>query len=221
MPVPLRAKDMPYPMQDRTWKVYDYFLETAIQMPKSAGIIVNTVETLEKTALNAILDGQCTPGEPAPRIYCIGPLIVSSDGSRSGENRHDCLNWLDMQPKGSVVFLSFGSLGKFSASQLKEMALGLEKSGVRGSWREQEIEDTLQNLGSSTESRVCRWICESLWVELGSRSDPCRGANVGLASLCRQKLYKVSVVEELKVALAVEAEDYGLVSVEELEKLVS
>ncbi|KAJ0052257.1 hypothetical protein Pint_01171 [Pistacia integerrima] len=66
MPVPLRAKDMPYPMQDRTWKVYDYFLETAIQMPRSAGIIVNTVETLEKTALNAILDGQCTPGEPAP-----------------------------------------------------------------------------------------------------------------------------------------------------------
>ncbi|KAJ0086800.1 hypothetical protein Patl1_07072 [Pistacia atlantica] len=247
MPVPLRAKDMPYPMQDRTRKVYHYFLETAIQMPKSAGIIVNTVETLEKTALNAILDGQCTPRQPAPRIYCIEPLIVSSDGSRSGESRHECLNWLDMQPKGSVVFLSFGSLGKFSAPQLKEMALGLEKSGVRFLWvvrpPEGAVDAILESLlpqGFLERTRDRGYVAKSWAPQVQVLSHESVGGFVchcgwnsvleairgGVPMLvwplyAENKLNKVSVVEELKVALAVEAEDDGLVSAEELEKLIT
>ncbi|GAV72729.1 UDPGT domain-containing protein, partial [Cephalotus follicularis] len=113
-------------------KVYEYFLETAIQMPKSAGIMVNTVETLEQRALKAILHGESTSGDPAAPIYCIGPLIVASEGS--GKDKHECLNWLDKQPSRRVLFLSFGSLGKFSTEQLKEMALGLERSRVRFLW---------------------------------------------------------------------------------------
>ncbi|XP_044502502.1 UDP-glycosyltransferase 71B2-like [Mangifera indica] len=83
---------------------------------KSAGIIVNTVETLKETTLKAILEGLYTPGEPAPRIYCIGPLIVSRDKSGSGGKKYEYLNRLDLQPKGSVVFLSFGSVGNSQLS---------------------------------------------------------------------------------------------------------
>ncbi|KAK3183113.1 hypothetical protein Dsin_030399 [Dipteronia sinensis] len=73
-------------MQDRTTKVYNYFMEIVIQMLKSARIIVNTVESFEKRVLNPILDGLCTPGEQTvPRIYSLGPLIVSGDGKSSGE----------------------------------------------------------------------------------------------------------------------------------------
>ncbi|KAK4846964.1 hypothetical protein QYF36_023721 [Acer negundo] len=90
-------------------------------MPKYGGIIVNTVESLEKGVLNAILDGHCTPGErTVPRIYSLGPLIVSGDGKSSGEVEHECMNWLDSKPKSSVVFLSFGSIGKFSGKQLRQ-----------------------------------------------------------------------------------------------------
>ncbi|GLT35875.1 hypothetical protein SLA2020_102910 [Shorea laevis] len=130
---PILAKNMPAPMLDRSKKVYQYFLETALQMPKSAGIVVNSIETLEKRALKAILNGECTLGEPAPAIYCLGPL-VATDGSNEGGTKHECLTWLDSQPTRSVLFLSFGSLGKFSAKQLKEMAVGLERSGVRFLW---------------------------------------------------------------------------------------
>jgi hypothetical protein len=48
--------------------------------------------------------------------------------------RHVCIHWLDGQPKWSVVFLCFGSLGTLSTAQLKEMARGLERSGHRFLW---------------------------------------------------------------------------------------
>ncbi|KAK7836185.1 udp-glycosyltransferase 88a1 [Quercus suber] len=51
-----------------------------------------------------------------------------------GEVVPECLSWLDSQPSQSVVFLCFGSLGLFSIEQLKEIALGLEKSDQRFLW---------------------------------------------------------------------------------------
>ncbi|XXG48952.1 hypothetical protein AAC387_Pa02g3267 [Persea americana] len=44
------------------------------------------------------------------------------------------MEWLEQQPHSSVVFLCFGSMGSFSAPQLKEMALGLEHSGHHLLW---------------------------------------------------------------------------------------
>jgi hypothetical protein len=41
------------------------------------------------------------------------------------------MKWLDDQPEKSVVFLCFGSIGRFSDAQVKEIALGLEQSGHR------------------------------------------------------------------------------------------
>ncbi|KAH8486021.1 hypothetical protein H0E87_027467 [Populus deltoides] len=41
------------------------------------------------------------------------------------------MKWLDDQPEKSVVFLCFGSIGRFSEAQVKEIALGLEQSGHR------------------------------------------------------------------------------------------
>jgi hypothetical protein len=44
------------------------------------------------------------------------------------------MSWLDAQPKKSVVFLCFGSIGSFPIEQLKEIAIGLENSGRRFLW---------------------------------------------------------------------------------------
>ncbi|GLT35874.1 hypothetical protein SLA2020_102900 [Shorea laevis] len=133
---PIPAKNMPVPMLDRSLKIYKYFLETAIQMTKSAGIIVNAIETLEQKALKAIQNGECTPDHPAPPIYCIGPLVPTDVSESGGANisKHESLTWLDSQPSRSVVFLTFGSIGRFSAKQLKEIAIGLENSSVRFLW---------------------------------------------------------------------------------------
>lgn len=123
---------MPKPILERNDKAYEHFLENSKQFPKSAGIIINTFESLEPRALKAISDGLCLPEDvPTPPIYPIGPLIVSHGG---GGREVECLKWLDSQPSGSVVFLCFGSLGLFSKEQLKEIAMGLENSGQRFLW---------------------------------------------------------------------------------------
>ena len=100
----------------------------------SRGVLVNTFESLESRAVQALRDPLCVSGKVLPPVYCVGPLV--SGGLRNGEKteRHGCLAWLDAQPERSVVFLCFGSMGTFSVEQLKEIATGLDKSGQRFLW---------------------------------------------------------------------------------------
>ncbi|EES01428.1 anthocyanidin 5,3-O-glucosyltransferase [Sorghum bicolor] len=100
-------------------------------IPEANGILVNTFESLEPRAVRALRDGLCVPDRSTPPVYCIGPLVSGGGGDKE---EHECLRWLDMQPDQSVVFLSFGSLGRFPKKQLEEMAIGLEKSGQRFLW---------------------------------------------------------------------------------------
>ncbi|KAJ4961381.1 hypothetical protein NE237_021291 [Protea cynaroides] len=136
---PVHARDFPKASLDRTDMAYQGFLHGAMRMPEAKGILVNTFEALEPQPLKAILDGLCLPNGPTPPVYSIGPLIMDrkgTDGAGGGNTSAgiDCLTWLDTQPSRSVVFLCFGSLGMFSAEQLKEIAIGLEKSGQRFLW---------------------------------------------------------------------------------------
>ncbi|CAD6223513.1 unnamed protein product [Miscanthus lutarioriparius] len=78
---------------------------------------------------------------PMPVSYLMPSMLhdpATGDGDADGETkeRHECLAWLDEQPERSVVFLCFGSLGSatHSAKQLKEIAVGLERSGHRFLW---------------------------------------------------------------------------------------
>lgn len=102
-------------------------------MAKSSGLIINTCESLEPRALAAIRDGSCITDGPTPPLFPIGPAVDTKDGNFHVD-RHKSLQWLDSQPSGSVVFLCFGSMGVFSIAQIKEMATGLERSGVRFLW---------------------------------------------------------------------------------------
>ncbi|XP_043693678.1 UDP-glycosyltransferase 88F4-like [Telopea speciosissima] len=133
---PIPAPHMPQPLLDRDDEGYPYFLEVSFSLPKSKGIIVNTFESLESRVIKAITDGLCLPEAPTPPVYSIGPLIANSiNQSVEGEESvNQSLSWLDAQPSQSVVFLCFGSRGVFSKAQVKEIALGLEKSGKRFLW---------------------------------------------------------------------------------------
>nr|ACB56924.1 glycosyltransferase UGT88A8 [Pilosella officinarum] len=126
---PIPSSEMIDPLLDRTSTDYSDFLHFCEHCPKSAGIIVNTFDALEPKAIKAIIKGLCVPDLPTPPLYCVGPLVAAG-----GDGSHECLNWLDLQPSRSVVYLCFGSLGLFSADQLKEIATGLEMSGHRFLW---------------------------------------------------------------------------------------
>ncbi|KAI8026553.1 Hydroquinone glucosyltransferase [Camellia lanceoleosa] len=123
--VPVHGRDLPNPVQDRSNKA---FIESLKRYGLAEGIIVNTFVDMEEGAIKALLVDE--PGKPP--VYPVGPLIRT--GSSDGLERYECLKWLDDQPSGSVVFVSFGSVGTLSHDQLNELALGLELSGQRFLW---------------------------------------------------------------------------------------
>ncbi|XP_023739059.2 UDP-glycosyltransferase 88B1 [Lactuca sativa] len=94
--------------------------------------MANTFVGFEERAVDALREGKCIPNGPTPPIYFIGPLIVGGNHVDPSEN--ECLKWLNSQPSKTVVFLCSGSQGVLKKEQLKEIAIGLEKSEQRFLW---------------------------------------------------------------------------------------
>ncbi|XP_057442279.1 UDP-glycosyltransferase 71K2-like [Lotus japonicus] len=110
---------------------YFAYYKLAERFRETKGIIVNTFSELEQDAIDALSDGHTPP------IYVVGPLIDFKGPSNPNLNQaqhNSLLKWLDEQPPCSVVFLCFGSRGSFDSSQTREIALGLQRSGVRFLW---------------------------------------------------------------------------------------
>lgn len=123
---------MPEPILNKKCEGYQWFLYHARRLKEAKGIVINTFSELEPLAVGAISEGRCVPDGPTPAIYAIGP-VVSAAGKQL-EGGHECIQWLDGQPEGSVVFLCFGSMGCFEREQVGEIALGLERSQHRFLW---------------------------------------------------------------------------------------
>ncbi|GMN37676.1 hypothetical protein TIFTF001_007018 [Ficus carica] len=70
------------------------------------------------------------------KAWHIGPVLVCNrDNKKEKEvKEHKCLMWLDSKRPNSIVYVSFGSVAKFTDSQLMEIALGLEASGHGFIW---------------------------------------------------------------------------------------
>nr|WJH18559.1 phenylpropanoid glycosyltransferase UGT28 [Artemisia annua] len=126
--IPVRGIDLLDPVQDRKNDAYKWVLHNAKRYMMAKGIVVNSFKELEGGALEALQKEE--PGKP--KVYPVGPLVQS--GSSSDVEGSDCLKWLDGQPCGSVLYISFGSGGTLSSAQLNELAMGLELSEQRFIW---------------------------------------------------------------------------------------
>ncbi|KAL9246018.1 hypothetical protein vseg_019602 [Gypsophila vaccaria] len=117
--------------------VHDKILYPARMFRKAKGILVNTYVELESMPIEALMEGE---DKSIPRVYPVGPLLDLDNKGRGGpdnkekEEKETMIRWLDGQPKSSVVFLCFGSMGCFEEEQVKEIANGLERSGHRFLW---------------------------------------------------------------------------------------
>ncbi|MED6129386.1 hypothetical protein PIB30_107450 [Stylosanthes scabra] len=79
-----------------------------------------------------------------PKLRTIGPNIPSmfldkrlQDDQEYGVSQfksEECLEWLDNKPKGSVLYVSFGSLVPLAEEQIREVAYGLRDSGRYFLW---------------------------------------------------------------------------------------
>lgn len=126
--IPLYGKDLVDSAQDRKSEAYKILLQIFDEYKALDGIFVNSFMGLESSAFRALKEIE---GFKVP-IYPIGP--ITQYDKKTEINRPDCLKWLDEQPFGSTLFVSFGSGGTLSQEQLNELAFGLELSGQRFLW---------------------------------------------------------------------------------------
>ncbi|KAH9316399.1 hypothetical protein KI387_025026, partial [Taxus chinensis] len=134
---PIRPTDIVsfYREQHVSETIYSAFLYESHMQNIADYILVNTFEELEggKDAQTGLSINGC----PA---LAIGPVSLPNflEGRNSmysmWEEDKTCLQWLDAQPKGSVIYVSFGSIAIKSKKQLHELALGLEGSGYPFLW---------------------------------------------------------------------------------------
>ncbi|KAK3414654.1 hypothetical protein EUGRSUZ_L00634 [Eucalyptus grandis] len=125
---------------------------------KNPRVLVNTFDALEPRQLKVI--GNVT-------MFGIGPLIPSafldgqdpldkSIGADLFRSSKDYIQWLDTQPEGSVIYVSFGSLSVLSNAQKEEMARGLLGTDRPFLWvirkdKEEEVEEDEDQLSCLEE----------------------------------------------------------------------
>ncbi|KAJ4710086.1 Glycosyltransferase [Melia azedarach] len=94
------------------------------------GDIINSYEELEPAYIKEFKKTK------HDKFWCVGPVSLANKdyldkaqrGNNSSVDEHQCLEWLDSQDPGSVVYACFGSVCNLISSQLMELGLGLEAS---------------------------------------------------------------------------------------------
>ncbi|XP_010026164.2 UDP-glycosyltransferase 72E1 [Eucalyptus grandis] len=99
-------------------------------IPTADGILVNTWQDLEPSALHALGDEKFLGRVARAPVYPVGPLVRAVEP----DSKSRVMNWLNMQPVESVIYVSFGSGGTLSTEQTAELAWGLELSQQRFLW---------------------------------------------------------------------------------------
>lgn len=131
----MRLKDLStfIPTTDPNDVVLNFMKDESEEAHRATAIILNNFDPLEAVVLQAIQ-------AIAPPIYTIGPMHLLCGqipdnsplnfiGSNLWKQEANCLEWLNGRKKGSVLYVSFGSLAVLTNEQLVEIATGLANSG--------------------------------------------------------------------------------------------
>ncbi|CAM0907592.1 unnamed protein product [Alopecurus aequalis] len=129
---PLRVKDM-FLSSSSNHEMLRICLANATETVRnSSGLVINTFDALETAELDRIR------GElDIPVVLATGPLhkiSARSTGSSLLREDRSCIEWLDTQATGSVLYVSFGSLATMDSGELSEVAWGLANSGQPFLW---------------------------------------------------------------------------------------
>ncbi|KAL5752752.1 hypothetical protein ACOSQ2_023259 [Xanthoceras sorbifolium] len=127
---PIRFEDTLEAFLDPNDPLYHGYLSVGRVIPTADGILVNTWEDLESKTLRALRDDKLLGCVARTTVYPIGPLARAVEAV--AENQ--VLEWLDVQPTESVIYVSFGSGGTLPSKQMMELAWGLEQSQQRFIW---------------------------------------------------------------------------------------
>ncbi|XP_042504798.1 UDP-glycosyltransferase 90A1-like [Macadamia integrifolia] len=109
----------------------EFIVETTIATSKSQGLMVNSFYELEPAFVDY------WNRESVPKAWCVGPLSLAEPTlSDRPKEKPDWIKWLDQKSvEGrSVLYIAFGSQAEIKKEQLREMAIGLERSEVSFFW---------------------------------------------------------------------------------------
>ncbi|CAL5353203.1 unnamed protein product [Camellia sinensis] len=130
-----RMADLPTVFYGDALKVLHRALEAISLVPKAQYLLFTSIYELESHIIDTL---KANLGIP---IYSIGPTIpyyrleesfaVTTTGCNDDINY---VQWLDSQPKASVLYISQGSFLSVSKAQMDEIIYGLRDSGVRFLW---------------------------------------------------------------------------------------
>ncbi|KAK1559118.1 hypothetical protein Q3G72_010898 [Acer saccharum] len=149
----------------------------------SYGVIINSFHELEPAYTEHY---RKVMGRKA---WHIGPISLSNryieDNDQGANNTaymdgQECLRWLDSEKPKSVLYVCFGSVFRFSAAQLLEIARSLEASGQHFMWVQINNEDKEEWMPEGFEERMqgkvlrmgvgvgaqewYRWIDEKIYI---------------------------------------------------------
>ncbi|CAL5066271.1 unnamed protein product [Urochloa decumbens] len=134
---PLLVRDLFDPSKLPNKEIGQRILNLATETTtNSSGAILNTFEDLEPHELRMIRDELAPKGIPPFAIGPLHKLIASTDGGDTSllDQDRSCLEWLDAQAPGSVLYVSFGSVIHVTQDEFTEIAWGLANSGKPFLW---------------------------------------------------------------------------------------
>ena len=129
---PLKVKDLPR-FETRDPEVFYNLTCSVVDACKaSSGVIWNTFEEFESSAISKLRQEFRIP------IYPIGPfhkhIPAGSTSSSLLTPDTSCISWLDTQKHNSVVYVSFGSMAAITEAEFLEIAWGLANSNQPFLW---------------------------------------------------------------------------------------
>ncbi|XP_020572643.1 UDP-glycosyltransferase 73C3-like [Phalaenopsis equestris] len=120
----------------------------------SDGFVLNSFQELEPWYIDEYrrsVGKEVWPVGPVSLLHKeTGSKAVRGNGS-TGIDQVSVLQWLEGRERGSVIFISFGSIAKTRLLQLVEIGFGLEATGLAFVWAVKEAEEN---------EEVKRWVGE-------------------------------------------------------------
>ncbi|CAK8564511.1 unnamed protein product [Lathyrus sativus] len=138
-------------------------IEQMKDMSKMFCVLVDTCEELEPDIIDYLL-------KLSIPVRSIGPLFrnpiikavsnVRGDFGKSGNDDSAIIEWINTKPKGSVVYISFGTVVNHSQEQVNEIAYALLEAKVSFLWAKKDHvfpDGFLEETSESGRGRVVKW----------------------------------------------------------------
>ncbi|OMO82905.1 UDP-glucuronosyl/UDP-glucosyltransferase [Corchorus capsularis] len=197
---------------------------------KSQYLLFPSIYELESQSIDALKQEFSIP------IYPVGPAIpyIKPGDKSCSSPKSGFLQWLDRQPRNSVLYVSLGSFLSVSSAQMDEIAAALQDSGVRFLLVAREEASRLKDCCGDHKGLVVPW-CDQMKVlchrSIGGFWSHCgwnsvrEGVFAGIPFLtfplfADQNLNSKIIVEDWKIGWRVNFKSENLVTREEISKLV-